>query len=133
MYSCLLLEDRFVGIIDWWLVNKIGCKVIFPQVVQCSHGLNPESPQRYQVRAVPIRGKLYAWGGRTQEFSEIGRQKMKSVLETFDLHVEVWVQKGTSGSPPPGVCNGACADIGDSMYVSCGHDGSNKYQKLCTS
>ena len=74
--------------------------------------------------AVPIRGRLYAWGGRTQDFS---RQKLKSVVETFDPYTEVWQQRGTSGSPPPGVYDGACAAMGDSMYVSCGTDGS-KYQ-----
>ena len=86
-----------------------------------------ELSPRYAHYAVPIRGKLYAWGGLTLDFSESGRQKLKSVVETFDPHTEVWQQRGTSGSPPPGVYGGACAAIGDSVYVSCGSDGS-KYQ-----
>ena len=97
-------------------------------ILRALKGTKYEPSPRYAHYAVPIRGKLYAWGGRTQDFSEIDPQKLKSLLETFDLHTEVWVQKGTSGSPPPGVYNGACAAIGDSMYVSCGHDGSNQYQ-----
>ena len=86
-----------------------------------------EPSPRYAHYAVPIRGRVYAWGGRTQDFSESGRQKTKSVVEIFDPHTEVWQQRGTSGSPPPEVYLGACADIGDTMYVSCGYDGS-KYQ-----
>ena len=77
--------------------------------------------------AVPIRGRLYAWGGLTPDFSESGRQKLKSVVETFDPYTEVWQQGDTSGAPPPGVYYGACAVVGDSMYVSCGYDG-RKFQ-----
>ena len=89
-----------------------------------------EPSPRFAHCAVPIGGRVYAWGGHTQDFSESGRQKLKSVVETFDPYTEVWQQRGTSGSPPPGVCNGAFAAIGDSMYVSCGHDGSKYYSGL---
>ena len=85
---------------------------------------------RFDHYAVPIRGRVYAWGGRTQDFSESGRQKLESVVETFDPHTEVWQQRGTSGSPPLGVYEGACAAVGDSMYVSCGRDGSKYYSGL---
>ena len=89
-----------------------------------------EPSPRFAHHAVPIRGRLYAWGGRTQDFSESARQKLKSVVETFDPYTEVWQQRGTSGSPPPGVCYGTCAAVGDSMYVSCGFDGSNRQSGL---
>ena len=85
---------------------------------------------RFDHYAVPIRGRVYAWGGCTQDFSESARQKLKSVVETFDPHTEVWQQRGSSGSPPPGVYGRACAAIGDSMYVSCGYDGSKYYSGL---
>ena len=84
-----------------------------------------EPSPRFAHYAVPIRGRVYAWGGRTQDFSESARQKLESVVETFDPYTEVWQQRGTSGSPPPGVYDGACAAMGDSMYVCCGWDGSN--------
>ena len=89
-----------------------------------------EPSPRYAHYAVSVRGRLYAWSGRTQDFSESGRQKLKSVVETFDPHTEVWQQRATSGSPPPGVCNGACVAIGDSMYVSCGYGGSKHQSGL---
>ena len=96
-------------------------------ILRALKGTKYEPSPRYLHYAVSVRGRLYAWGGRTQDFSESGRQKLKSVVETFDPHTEVWVQKGTSGSPPPGLIDGAFAAIGDSMYVSGGFDGS-KYQ-----
>ena len=96
-------------------------------ILRALKGTKYEPSPRFAHYAVPIRGRLYAWGGRTQDFSESGRQKLKSVVETFDPYTEVWQQRGTSGSPPPGVYCGASAVIGDSMYVSSGHDGS-KYQ-----
>ena len=86
-----------------------------------------EPSPRFAHYAVFIRGRVYAWGGHTQDFSESARQKLKSVVETFDPYMEVWQQRGSSGSPPPGVYHGAYAAIEDSMYVSCGHDG-HKYQ-----
>ena len=89
-----------------------------------------EPSPRFGHYAVPFRGRVYAWGGRTQDFSESGRQKLKSVVETFDLYTEVWQQRGTSGSPPPGVFCGGYVVIGDSMYVPCGWDGSNWQSEL---
>ena len=89
-----------------------------------------EPSPRFMHYAVPIRGRLYAWGGRTQDFSESGQKKLKSVVETIDPQTEVWQQRGTSGSPPPGVYHGASAVIGGSMYVSCGFDGSSPQSGL---
>ena len=87
------------------------------------------SPRLFHY-AVSVRGRVYAWGGCTQDFSESGQQKLKSVVEIFDPYTEVWQQRGTSGSPPPGVYHGASAAIGDSMYVSCGNDGSKNHSGL---
>ena len=100
-------------------------------ILRALKGNNKYEPSpRYGHYAVSVRGRLYAWGGRTQDFSESGQQKLKSVVETFDPYTEVWQQRGTSGSPPPGVYCGASAAIGDSMYVSCGRDGSKNQSGL---
>ena len=99
-------------------------------ILRALKGTKYEPSPRFDHYAVPVRGRLYAWGGRTQDFSESGRRKLKSVVETFDPYTEVWQQRGTSGSPPPGVYAGACAAVGDSMYVSCGSDGSKSHSGL---
>ena len=91
-------------------------------ILRALKGTKYEPSPRFVHYAVPVRGRVYAWGGRTQDFSESGQRKLKSVVETFDPYTEVWQQRGTSGSPPPGVYDGAYAAIGDSMYVSCGTD-----------
>ena len=79
---------------------------------------------------VPIGGKLYTWGGRTQDLSDHSKKQLQSVVETFDPYLEVWEQTPTRGVPPPGLYDGACTTIEDSMYVCCGHDGNNWHSAL---
>ena len=50
-------------------------------------------------------------------------ERLGSVIETFDPFLERWEQQPTTGAP--GLYDGACASIQDSLYTYGGHDGSN--------
>ena len=90
-----------------------------------------EPSPRWGQFAVSIRRKLYAWGGR-QDWSERGREQVQTSLEVFDPDLEVWDQHLTTGEhPPAGLRSGACAAIGDSVYICCGcDDGAEWYNTL---
>ena len=80
-------------------------------------------------------GKVVVWGGMIKDFMK-NRERLGSVIETFDPFLERWEQQPTTGAPPPGLYSGACASILDSLYTYGGLDGSS-YQSglhcLCTS
>ena len=78
-----------------------------------------------------VGGKLYMWGGRTQDWTESGKKKLQSVIEIFDPYVEEWRQQPTTGTPPPlGLCSGGCGAIGGHLYICCGTDGSSRHNTL---
>lgn len=92
--------------------------------------LDYEPSPRYGHYSAAIGGKLYAWGGRTQDFSDIGKAQLLSAIEIFDPSLEVWKEEATSGATPPGLYNGVCAAINESMYVCCGNDGNDLHNTL---
>ena len=93
-------------------------------VVQSLLGRKPYEPlPRYGHCVIPVNGKLYAWGGRIQDWSENSRKNLASALETFDPYVELWENQSTTGVLPPGLIDGACTAIGESMYNYGGTDG----------
>ena len=64
------------------------------------------------------------------------QERLGSVIETFDPFLERWEQQPTTGAPPPGLYQGACASIQDSLYTYGGIDGSwyqSGLYRLCTS
>ena len=114
--------------------HSIKCLVLSHQIptamaspIPRDHTHYYEPSPRYGHYTVPIGGKLYTWGGRTQDFSDHSKRQLQSVVETFDPYMELREQTPTRGVPPPGIYHGAHTAIGDSMYVCCGHDG-NKWQ-----
>ena len=66
-----------------------------------------------------VEGKIYVWGGSSRKTSSV---------YTFDPYLETWATLKTDGSPPSGICYGACACAGHHMYTYGGwgdcHDGS---------
>ena len=64
------------------------------------------------------------------------RERLGSVIETFDPFLERWEQQPTTGAPPLGMYRGTCASIQDSLYTYGGWDGSSPQSglyRLCTS
>ena len=67
-------------------------------------------------------GQLIVWGGETSEFySNDGRIQLASVVEQFDIHSEVWCQRGTGGTPHPGLTGAACTSFGNRLFIYGGY------------
>ncbi len=79
-----------------------------------------EPSPRFSPFTASIVGKLYMWGGCTEDRSEHGKKRVQSVAEVFDPYIEVWSQQPTTGTQPLGLYAGACAAIAASMYICCG-------------
>ena len=82
-----------------------------------------EPPPRYSHSAAAVRGRCYLRGGFLQDSSESGRKKLASTIEIFDPYLETWEKHHTTGVPPPGLYDGACTSLRDSLYWFGGWDG----------
>ncbi len=90
-----------------------------------------EPSPRFSPFTASIGGKLYMWGGLTEDRSEHGKRRVQTVMDVFDPYIEVWSQQPTTGTPPPlGLYAGACAAIAHSMYLCCGVDGFSFHNTL---
>ena len=85
---------------------------------------------RFRQIAAQIGHKTFLWGGRTQDFTARGRQMLASSIETFDSVHKKWEQKGTTGLAPPGLYNGACTTVSESLYHFGGWDGHSNHNSL---
>ena len=78
--------------------------------------------------AVAVDNKLHMWGGRTGS-----RQKSQEVaqkVEVFDISTELWEQKQTHGTLPPGLSNTAYTVVGSCLFVFGGSDGGSSHNSL---
>ena len=89
-----------------------------------------EPSPRFSHSAAPVGERCYLRGGYVQDFSASGRRKLTSTVEIFDPHLETWVEHPTTGVPPPGLYDGACTSLLDSLYWFGGWDGSSRYNSL---
>ena len=75
------------------------------------------SPRYYHV-ASSVGGQVVVWGGETSEFcSKDGRVKLATIVEQFDPYPEVWRQRGTGGTPHPGLSGAACTSFGNHLFM----------------
>ena len=72
--------------------------------------------------AAQIGHKTFLWGGRTQNFTASGQQKLASEIETFDVLHEKWETKRTTGLAPPGLYSGTCTTVAEAVYHFGGFD-----------
>ena len=89
-----------------------------------------QPPPRFQQTAAQIGHKTFLWGGRTQDFTARGRHMLASSIQTFDIFHEKWEQKGTTGHAPPGLYQGACTTVSESLYHFGGWDGHSNHDSL---
>ena len=89
-----------------------------------------EPSPRFAHGAVAVGGRCYLWSGRVQDFSASGRRKLLSTIEIFDPYLETWKECHTTGAAPPGLYNGACTSLLDSLYWFGGYDGSSFHNSL---
>ena len=79
--------------------------------------------------AVAVDNKLHMWGGWTG--SKEKSREVAQKLEVFDISTELWDQKPTRGTPPPGLSNTAYAVVGSCLFVFGGLDGDeSRYNSL---
>ena len=62
-------------------------------------------------------GKVYLWGGETQDGSEDDGIKLANCIEQFDPYLEVWSQVNTAGTPHHGLVGASCASSGEHVYM----------------
>ena len=89
-----------------------------------------EPAPRVWHNAAPIGDRLYMWGGRTEDFSESGRKKLASMVDIYDPYLEAWQQEATTGVPPPGLYNGGCTGVQESVLWYGGFDGKSCFDTL---
>ena len=85
---------------------------------------------RYLQCAAQLGHKTFLWGGRTQDFTASGRQKLASEIETFDSFHEKWETQRTIGLAPPGLYDGACTAVSESIYHFGGFNGHSNHNSL---
>ena len=68
-------------------------------------------------------GLHYVWRG-------LGPAKEATTIGIFNPTNEEWTLQPTTGTPPPGLCNGGCASIGNDLYCFGGSDGSSYFNDL---
>ena len=72
-----------------------------------------------------IGDDIYVCFGRTGDFSTTAMSELSRQVEVYDCHSKTWVQRKTTGTPPPGLVYGACTSINNKLYTYSGHDGSD--------
>ena len=85
---------------------------------------------RYLHRAAAIANRFYLWGGRAEDFSESNRRKLASVVEIYDPYLESWQEEATTGAPPPGLYNGGCTSVHESLLWYGGREGKSWFGTL---
>ena len=88
-----------------------------------------EPSPRSSTFTAPVDGKLYLYGGKTDDFDE-RKKRPESNIEIFDPKLETWRHVTTKGHPPPLLYNGACASFGHHLYIHGGLDRSSYHNSL---
>ena len=76
---------------------------------------------KWRVRhsTVVISDRLYCWGGYKKNLPMVHyndkKRKFTSCVDTFDLTTLHWERKSTTATPPAGVFDYACTNIGDNI------------------
>ena len=78
--------------------------------------------------AVAVDNKLHMWGGSAESVEK--SREVADKMEVFDISKELWEQKPTHGTPPPGLCNTAYTVVGSCLYVFGGCDGESFHNTL---
>lgn len=86
-----------------------------------------EPTPRFEHCAASVGGKCYLWGGRIPDYA-VSDSTLN--IEIFDPKLEAWDKYPTTGVPPLGLYNAACATLLDSVYWFGGFDGTSYYNSL---
>ena len=83
---------------------------------------------RFQHAAVAVDNKLHMWGGWAG--SKEKSQKLAQKLKVFDISTELWEQKPTHGTPPPGLTGTTYTVMGSCLFVFGGYGGVSRHNSL---
>ena len=78
--------------------------------------------------AVAVDNKLHMWGGWAG--SKENSREEAGKIEMFDISKELWEQKPTHGTPPPGLCDTAYTVVGSCLFVFGGYDSVSRHNSL---
>ena len=74
-----------------------------------------------------ISDNIYVCFGVTGNYSTAAMRELSRQVEVYDCYSKTWVQRKTTGTPPPGLANGACTSINNKLYTYSGYDGDSQY------
>ena len=63
--------------------------------------------------------------GITGHSSTAAMRELSRQVEVYDCYSKTWVQRKTTGTPPPGLANGACTSISNKLYTYSGYGGGD--------
>ena len=72
-----------------------------------------------------IGDNIYVCFGDTGNYSTAAKRELSRQLEVYDCYSTTWIQRKTTGTPPPGLALGACTSINDKLYTYGGYGGSD--------
>ena len=72
-----------------------------------------------------IGDNIYVGFGFTGDSSTAAMRELSRQVEVYDCYSKTWVQRKTTGTPPPGLFNGACASINNKLYTYSGYGGDD--------
>ena len=72
-----------------------------------------------------ISDNIYVCFGFTGDYSATARSELSRQVEVYDCYSKTWVQRKTTGTPPPGLVNGACTSIKNKHYTYGGGGGGD--------
>ena len=78
---------------------------------------NKEPAARLRHVSFLVEGKVYLWGGTTQDLVSGHQDELARRIEQFDPYLEIWSQLNTAGTPHPGLQSAACASHGELVYM----------------
>ena len=64
-----------------------------------------------------VEGKVYLWGGLTQDLLSGHLDELACHIEQFDPYLEIWSRLNTVGTPHPRLRCAACASHGEHVYM----------------
>ena len=83
---------------------------------------------RSRHAAVAVGSKLHMWGGDSGSMEK--SRELSQHVEVFDIATELWEQKLTHGTPPPGLRGTAYTVVGTHLYNFGGWDGISHHNSL---
>ena len=93
-----------------------------------AHHTSYEPLPRSGHAAVAVDNKLHMWGGKAGSKEKSREEAHK--IEVFDISKELWEQKPTHGTSPPGLWGTAYTVVGSCLFVFGGYDGESRHNTL---